>query len=207
MAGIDPATKAAEELAVRQVRQSWAFARDHGEWDTMKSCFHPEATLIVSWYSGPVAGFIERSMQMTAARNPEERSKHWLGNARTTIWDKRAVLETDFMILTRDLIDGHLFDYSSWGRFLDQIEKRDGVWRILRWTTIYDKDRLDPVIPGAVPAAFYARVRVEGHGSGFAFMQLRQDKRGRAAPPGLVFGHTEAERKLHEDARSWLAAG
>jgi hypothetical protein len=41
MTGIDPATKAAEEQAVRQVRQSWAFARDHGEWDAMKACFHP----------------------------------------------------------------------------------------------------------------------------------------------------------------------
>jgi SnoaL-like domain len=146
-------------------------------------------------------------MQMTNARKTEERSKHWLGNARTTIWDSRAVLETDFMILTRDFIDGHLFDYTSWGRFLDQIEKRDGVWRILRWSTIYDKDRLDPVIPGAVPAAYFDSVRLEGHGSGFAFMQFRQDKHGRAAPPGLVFGHTEAERRLRDDVSRWLTAG
>src|SRR5579875_755647 len=52
-----------EEYAVKRVRQVWAFARDHGEWDRMRACFHPDATVRVLWYSGPVAGFLDETIE------------------------------------------------------------------------------------------------------------------------------------------------
>jgi len=197
----------ADEYEVRRVRQIWAFSRDHGEWETMRGCFHPDASVLVSWFAGPASEFFERTIAMTAERRPEERSKHWFGNMRVMLNRRRAILETDINVLGRDFLDGYLFDFTVYGRFFDLIEKRDGAWKIFRMTCIYDKDRLDPVVPGSVPASFYDAVPVAGPESGFAFMRFRQTRKGRTVPPGIVLGGSAGERKLRAEGEQWLAAG
>ena len=84
-----------EELSIRRVRETWAFGRDLGEWDALAACFHPQASITVSWYSGPATGFVERSRQARAAMKPQERNKHLLGNMRVACAGGRATLETD----------------------------------------------------------------------------------------------------------------
>ena len=74
---------------------------------------------------------------------------------RSWVRETRGVLETDVMILIREFIDGDLCDYTSQARFYDLLEKRDGVWRILEWSCIYDKDRLDPVVPSWDASGLY----------------------------------------------------
>ena len=202
---MDPTSLAIEEAAVCKVRRVWAFSRDRGDWEVLRACFHPDATITVAWYSGPASGFIERSMAMAQTRRPEEHHKHWLGNMRADVKGARAVLETDAMVLIRETIDEHLFDYCSHLRFYDVVEKRDGVWRLLKASCIYEKDRLDPVVPGAVPASFYAAVDPTGSEPGFAFMRFRQMKKGRAVPSGIVIAGTPAEVALRDEARSWLS--
>jgi hypothetical protein len=196
-----------DENEVRRARQLWAFSRDLGEWDTMRSCFHPDATVTVSWYSGPVATFFERTIAMSTDRRPEERSKHWFGNSRVTLHGRRALLETDTQVLGRDWLDGHLFDFATYGRMFDRVEQRDGAWKILRMIFIYDKDRLDPVIPGSVPAAFFAGTEVSGPESGFAMMRFRQTRKGRTVPPDIVIGGSAGEAKCKAEAAAWLAGG
>jgi hypothetical protein len=194
-----------DEHEIRKVRQLWAYGRDLGEWDLLKTCFHPDATVSISWYAGSAEGFIEQSRKMIAGRRPEEHSKHWFGNFRVEVRGVRAVLESDAMICARDYLDGHLFDYVSYGRFYDQFEKRAGAWKIAKWTCIYDKDTLTPVIPGSVPASFFDRVRLEGAESGFAFMRFRQAKKGRQVPANIVHGGTDGERRFRVQGEQWLA--
>jgi hypothetical protein len=197
--------KALDQIQICNVRRAWAFSLDLGEWDSLRSCFHPDASITVSWYSGPLDGFIDRSQAMIAIRKPEEHRKHWLGNMRSEISGTRAVLETDVLILIREFIDGTLFDYTSYARFYDLFEKRAGVWRILEWNCIYDKDRLDPVVPARDSASLNAHAMLEGPESGFAFMKLRQSKRGRTIPESVVIRDTEGERNLRRRGESWLA--
>jgi SnoaL-like domain len=199
------ATRMLDEYQVTRVRRIWAFSRDHGDWETLKSCFHPDATVIISWYSGSASGFVERSQQAAATRKPEERSQHWLGNARADVRGNRAILESDVQILSRDYLDGHLFDCTCYGRFYDLFERRNGEWRIAKWTCIYDKDRLDPVLPTAVPPSFYDELSLTGENSSCAFMRLRQKKKGRSVPAGLTMGGSEAERSLKAEGAQWLA--
>jgi hypothetical protein len=196
-----------DEQEVRRLKQGWAWSRDHGEWDAVRACFHPDATVTVSWYSGPASGFIERTIQLSAARKPEERSKHWIGNQRCALRGSRAVLETDAMVITRDDIKGQMFDYTAHCRFIDQVEKRGGAWKFFKWSTIYDKDRLEPVVPGAVPAGFFNDVVLRGPRNAVAFQDLRQRLLGRAMPPGLVLGGSEEEKTLRRAAAAWLAGG
>jgi hypothetical protein len=41
--------------------------------------------------------------------------------------------------------------------------------------------------------------------SGFAFMRLRQSRRGRTIPDAVVIRDTEAERTLRSRCAAWLA--
>jgi hypothetical protein len=203
---VEPALATAlDQIQICNVRRMWAFSFDLGEWDTLQSCFHPDAKVTVSWYSGPIGGFIERSKAIVAARKPEEHRKHWLGNMRTDVSGRRALLETDVQILIREFIDGDLCDCTSYARFYDLLEKRDGVWRIFEWNCIYDKDRMDPVVPSWDASGLYAQAVLQGPESGFAFMKLRQAKKGRTIPDSVVIRDTEAERKLRRRGASWLA--
>ena len=196
-----------DEYEVARVRRTWAFARDHGEWETMRACFHADATVCVSWYSGPASAFLDHTVAMGRDRRPEEGSKHWFGNSRVWVKGDRALLETDAMVLVRDRFDGHLFDFTWYLRMYDRVERRQGTWRILRMTAIYDKDRADPVVPGAVPASFFAGVKLEGRESAIAMMRFRTEKLGRKIPPDLIIGGTDGEKTLRAEADAWLAGG
>jgi hypothetical protein len=196
-----------DEYEITRVRRLWAFSRDHNDWQALESCFHPDATVVISWFAGPAAGFVERSKQAAATRKPEERSSHWLGNARASVHRNRGLLETDVQILNRDYLDGHLFDCTCYGRFFDWLEKRDGVWRISRWTCVYDKDRLEPVLPGPIPPGFYDDLALAGPASSSAVIRLRQKKKGTTVPAGLIMGGSEDEQRLKREGAAWLAGG
>ena len=197
----------AEEQAIQRVGRMWAYSRDAGEWETLEACFHPEARVDLSWYSGSASEFIECSRLMAGKRRPEERHKHLLGNMRTVIRGRRAVHETDVQILIREFIDGILFDYTGYARFYDLYEKRDREWRIASKSCIYERDRLDPVIPGSVGKSFYDAVPMSGHASGFAYMRFRLQKKGAAMPGRIVLGGSEDERQLRAEGERWLATG
>jgi len=207
MSPVLSAERVAEEQLIQRVGRLWAFSRDAGEWETLKACFHPDASIILSWYSGPASEFVERSRLMAGTRRPEERHKHLLGNMRTAIRERRAVHETDVQISIREFIDEILFDYTCHARFYDLYEKRVGEWRIARKSCIYERDRLDPVVPGSVPKSFYDAVSISGHASGFAYMRFRLQKKGLTMPGSIVLGGSEGERELRAEGERWLAAG
>jgi hypothetical protein len=192
---------------IERVRRRWVFCRDRGDWDGLSACFHPDATVSISWYCGSASGFIELARRAAAEKKPEERSQHWLGNCHAEVRGNRAILESDVQILTRDLLDGHLFDCTSFGRFFDLFEKREGAWRIAKWTAVYDKDRLDPVLPEAISPAFFVGLDRSGGITNGAFMQLRVRKKGRTVPAGMVLAGSEAEAQVKREGEHWLGGG
>jgi hypothetical protein len=196
-----------DEYEIFGVRRRWAYSRDHQDWETLKTCFHPDATVVVSWFEGTATEFVEQTKKAAAARKPEERSAHALGNYDVTIRGDRAILEADMYVLNRDYLDGILFDSICYGRFYDMFERRNDEWRIAKWTCIYDKDRLDPVLPVEIPTSFYGALKFEGEENGFALMRLRQEKKGRTVPAGLTMGGMDSERRLKREGDEWLSGG
>jgi hypothetical protein len=196
------------EYAVHSVRRAWALARDNADWDTFRACFHPDATVRVLWYSGPVGPFIAQTIESAAKRQPGGKStRHWLGNYRVWLNGDRAILETDTMIINRDRFKGHLVDYIMNIRLYDRMERRGGEWRILRMDAIYDRDRLDPVIPGSLPPDFFEGVPLEGPNSQMGITRWRLEKRGGQFPSDLAVGGTETEKTLRRETEAWLDAG
>ena len=83
-------------------------------------------------------------------------------------------------------------------------EKRDGAWKILQMTCIYEKDRLDPVVPGTAPAGFYEGVPLKGEAAASAYLAFRLAKVGRKSIP-MVFARSAEERALKDEGQRWLA--
>lgn len=194
-------------ILAERVRRTWAWCRDANDWNGVRACFHPDATIEISWYKGSVEGFIEQARARAATLRPEERGKHWIGNARSWIRGARAVVETDAQIQIRLRLEGHLFDNITWVRFFDRVERRDGVWRIKHWFCFFDKDRLDPVIPGSVPPSFYDGVDFNGSDTSLVFTRLRNLKVGIATVPDAMAGGSAAERAVRDASAEWLTAG
>jgi SnoaL-like domain len=98
-----------------------AFAcRDQGRWDELRALFHPDAGIHVTWYSGPITGFIERSAEMAAA----VLTKHVIGASRVTVSGARALGDTDVVILNRMKLGSVEVDATSHARFFDRFERR-----------------------------------------------------------------------------------
>ena len=76
---------------------------------------------------------------------------HFLGGISVDLAGDRAVSQTKMTISQRAEVEGVLCDVVCTGRFYDFLEKRDGRWGIVLRQPIYEKDRMDPVTPGAAP--------------------------------------------------------
>ncbi|MSQ73027.1 MAG: nuclear transport factor 2 family protein [Betaproteobacteria bacterium] len=125
--------------------QNWGFWRDAGDWERLRTTFHPEGTICVTWFSGLFSAFLAGSMEMRKTRS---RAKHSMGATQTSLKGHRAIAESNAFIMNRVVLHGVEVDSMGWGRFYDRLEKREGVWRILKRDAIYEKDRIDPVVPG-----------------------------------------------------------
>jgi hypothetical protein len=192
-----------DKIACAEVIQAWGFARDQGRWDDLAAIFHPGGEIAVSWFRGPYTDFVAH-----CARNYGRGSsaKHLLWPARVTVNGTRATSETNVAILVRQTIDGTEVDLTSYGRFLDRLEKRDGAWRIVERATLYEKDRLDPVEPSEKFAAMMSKSDAAKYPAQYRYMAYRVHAAGRSlAEPVHYDGRAETET-LKRRYADWLAA-
>lgn len=192
------------EIASLLVR--WGHARDADDWETLAACFHDEATISISWMSGPVGDFLEGSKAMARARPPGTHVKHVFAGPLILTNGDRAFSRCHVTLFARAFVDGHEFDFESLFRFFDLLERRDGVWRILRRIGVYEKDRMDPVDPRGVPTGFYADMDLSSFPPEMRFLCFRQSKTGVRSVPGIAV-YSPQEAVLRSDCLAWLGAG
>ncbi len=192
-------------LAITQNVVKFAY-RDQGRWDELRDLFHPNASIAVTWYSGPIEGFIERSAQM-AADGKSVTSKHWIGASRVTIEANRALSDTDVAILIRAKLGPIEADLTSYLRFFDRFERRDdGVWRIASRTAIYEKDRIDPVSPSLLYPLVYGLAAFNRFPRPYRHLAAGLVRSGHVLAKPIIEAGTREEAELWRDARTWLAA-
>ena len=139
----------AQKLRVREVVENWAIWRDRGDWAAFRTAWHDDGWMMATWFQGPVERFIEVS------REGWDRGVsilHFLGGCSVELAGARAVAQTKMQIMQRAPVDGVPCDVVCTGRFYDFLEERQGRWGIVLRQPIYEKDRLDPVDPGATLA-------------------------------------------------------
>ena len=137
-----------DKLRIREVVENWAIWRDAGDWERFKSVWHPDGTMMATWFQGPAERFIEVSRE---GWNKGVSILHFLGGSSIDVAGTRAIAQTKMTISQRATIDGVACDVVCTGRFYDFFEKRHDVWAIVLRQPIYEKDRLDPLDPAARP--------------------------------------------------------
>ena len=41
-----------DQLRIAQLLQNWCTWRDAGDWEALRTCYAPDATMVTSWYDG-----------------------------------------------------------------------------------------------------------------------------------------------------------
>lgn len=135
-----------DKLALRELIDNWAIWRDAGLWDKFRTVWHDDGRMMATWTQGTADEFIEMNQQGWAKGVS---ILHFLGGFSAEVHANRAVTQTKMTISQRGEVHGVMVDVVCTGRFYDFLEKRDGTWGMCLRQPIYEKDRMDPVEPGA----------------------------------------------------------
>jgi hypothetical protein len=139
--------EAADVVAIQQLILRERSSRDLGLWEQMRDCFHDDSMVRLSWIDASGPEFVTRSKEM-AERNVK--AVHRLGPILVTLSGDRAVAQLGAIIDVPSKVRGVAVVFSSYARFLFRAERRGGVWRIFGFDVIYQRDEINPVIPGQV---------------------------------------------------------
>ncbi len=174
--------------------------RDRGWWAQMADCFHPDSRVTLSWFDGPGSEFVARSQKMSESGL---RMVHRPSPPAVHLHKNRAVLELPISVERRFLLKGVEADLASFTRLLYQVEKREDVWKIMFLNAIYERDTLNPTVPGSTLDVDHEKI-AEFRGP-YRFVAYDISLSGRAMTPDL-YGDDQPERlhALYKSAFDWL---
>ena len=197
----DP-TELTDRCAIRDLIENWAVWRDAGNWARFKTVWHDDGVMMATWFQGPAADFI-RVTQEGWAKGVS--ILHFLGGSAIEVVGERALAQTKMTISQRGLVEGVPCDIVCTGRFYDFVVQHQGQWKLLHRQAIYEKDRIDPIDPGAVPKLDAARLATfpEGYRH-LAYIQTGIGYRVKLDMPMLKGAVVE---ELYRRGARWLAGG
>ena len=188
-----------DDRAIRELVQNWAIWRDAGDWERFRTVWHGDGRMMATWTQGTADEFIAISKEGWARGVS---ILHFLGGISVDQAGNRAVSQTKMTISQRAEVEGVLCDVLCTGRFFDFWEKRRGKWGLVLRQPIYEKDRMDPVTPGAVPVL--DRALLAEFPAGYrhlAYLQTRIGYTVKRDMPGLTGPEVEA---LYAKGTAWL---
>jgi len=189
---------------ISQLILHWGYYRDHGLWDRLAETFHPDGEIQVTWYRGPFSGFVEASRAMAAGGS---RSTHVMFPPVIDLQGERAIAITPVEIRGRASVAlGVEVDMTSEARFFDFVEKRAGQWRILRRVCVYQKDRIDSVLPSLRFWLMGLFMPTGKFDPAYKHLGMVLEKAGFEIQPDQVVDNTAAARALYEEGQAWLLA-
>lgn len=191
-----------QAAAIREVVENWAAWRDGGDFDRLPSCWHEGGRMVTTWGSFDATGFVAAS-RAAWARGVEV--AHLLGGTSVDVAGDRAVAWTRITIQQRGALDGVAVDVTCTGRFFDLFERRLGRWAIVLRQPTYERDRLDPVEPGAA-VALDTELLTE-FPIGYCHLAYLQTRSGLTVARDLPGLRGPAVDALHARGASWLAGG
>jgi len=123
--------------------------RDRGWWDQMERCYYPDSYVRASWFNGTGPEFVAASREMAAHG---DLSRHRLAIPTVHQNGDRAVAIVPMAIELRFFVHEVEADLISYARGIYQLERRRDRYAISGLSTIYERDTVNPVIPGqAIP--------------------------------------------------------
>lgn len=122
----------------------YARGADRLELDLIRDAFHPGATADYgAMFSGTGDGFADFIGEV---HPPMRTHTHHLSNIAITVDGDRAGSECYVIMHARTVAaDGTAHDTTSYGRYVDRWERRDGEWRIAHRRYLHSQDDVTPV--------------------------------------------------------------
>lgn len=188
-----------DKLEIREAIENWAIWRDAGNWDRFRTLWHPEGRMSATWFFGSSELFIERASASMAAGVI---GHHYLGGSSIEIKDSRAIAQTKMTAAARAPVDGVLCDATTFGRFYDFFEKREGKWAIVLRQPIYEKDRLDPV--DCTEKVICDPEILQRFPQAYCHLAYAQTKVGLTVNPQLPTLTGPLVEQLYRDGAAWL---
>lgn len=124
--------------------------RKRGLHNAMLNCYWPDATVTTSWFSGSAIDYINAG-NGTEARPEANVNERIIGLDCPPIihlQKSRAFVELPTESNHWITVNGEAAVWTSYMILLYRCEKREGEWRICDLTTIFNNDKLAPVVPG-----------------------------------------------------------
>ena len=176
------------------------FCRDNAQWDEMRKCFAKESFVNISWYQGSGDGFV------TASAKSPTYAPHKIHNSLTWLNGDRAVTIMMATIQNRRTIKGVECELSTDTQLLFSTQKIDGQWYIVRFESIYEQDRLIPVLPDSTLSMDSAAL--EKYRQSYACMSFCMEQSGFGANQELAGrDRPETVEKIYAKLKKWLAEG
>ena len=196
----ETAEEEADRRAIRTLLENWVVWRDAGDWTRFRTVWHDDGRMMATWFQGTGDEFIRVSRE---GFERGVRILHFLGGISIDLAGSRAVSQAKMTISQRAIVEGVDCDVVCTGRFYDFLEKRAGRWGLVLRQPIYEKDRIDPVDPAAIPRL--DRERLMRFPVGYRHLAYLQTGIGYAVKPdmpGLAGPEVEA---LYAKGALWLA--
>ena len=186
--------------AISELINAWVYHRDRGNWDQLRNTFWPEGTISFSWFDGPFEKYVDSSKELAEKGG---QAKHMVDQPFVKINGNRAVSEANVTLLLR--VVGPLeIDLTTYARFYDLLEKREGQWRILKRTAIYEKDRIDSLRPSLLLwiASFFTNLKKYPKACRFTAFIL--EKAGYEMADNIVEDQSDELQRLYKEGDAWL---
>ena len=186
----------ADKAAIDALIQGWMF-RDIGQWDKLRTLFHPDRRMEASWFQGLFSDFVDASMRMGAS---DLRTKHVMGTPIISLTSDKAIAETNAIIVCNNAALQR--GCNAHGRFFDLIERRDRNWKILKRQFFYDMSAFTfPNGPIEIDADAAKR-----HPHEYAALAYILEKSGFPVTRRLATRNSEAERAIRIAGQAWFDA-
>jgi hypothetical protein len=190
-----------DRAAITEAVNNWGLWRDTGRWDRLRALYMPDAIMHTTWFVGPAAEFIDRSIE--AAKRAGPRGQHFVGACAIELNGDKAIAETRMMLLLRAPLHAVEVDVTCYCRAYDRFVRHEGAWRIQTRENIYEKDRLDPVDPSASVKLDAAQLARLPHG--YRHLAYVQARGGANVTPDLPVPGSEALARLYAQGARWLS--
>ncbi|WP_241127670.1 nuclear transport factor 2 family protein [Novosphingobium terrae] len=197
-----------DQFAVTQVIARERLGRETHDFDLEESCFHPDAFVDVSWFSGTAKQFVEAGRRGAAAGRAGTSLKavyfDSMSPPAVSINGDRAIADASCAVHSFSTLNGVDVHVTAYTRLLWRAVKQQGEWLIFGLRGIYIRDTLaaaDPtqalVIDQQKLAQFRQSYRYLSYLTASGGGPTRNDRAGVDQPDTVI--------KLRAAERSWLA--
>lgn len=193
-------TLVTDKLAIRELVDQWIIASDSGLWGLFDEVWHDDGTMAATWFQASAKDFASARRKGFEAGVSIIHAN--LGHM-SEIRNDRAIAQTKMTISQRAEVHGVLVDVVATGRFYDFLSKEDDAWLMVRRQPIYEKDRMDPVSPGA--SLELDSSILERFPPGYRHLAYLQTQIGYKVKEKGMPGMTGPEvERLYSEGKNWL---